>query len=315
MKKYGLFPVLLLGFIILFAVACERDQDGKDQSGKYNVVSTTGMINDIVVNVAGDLADTKVLMGPGVDPHLYKARASDVETLSDANIIFYNGLQLEGKIEHIFEKMKKQGITTVPVAESIDKTELLDSVDYPGSYDPHVWFDVILWKDAVRSVTDTLVKFDQQNGSVYRSNAELYLQKLDELHEYIVDKVSTVPEDKRVLITAHDAFNYFGKGYGFEVIGLQGLSTETEASTSDIREMADIIVAREIPAIFVETSVSPKSIQALRAAVRSKGYDVEVGGSLYSDAMGDAGTPEGTYMGMFKHNIDTISSALKGGGQ
>lgn len=304
--------VLFIAVAVLFAVSCENNSNRTDNDGKYNVVSTTGMINDIVVNLAAGHADTSALMGPGVDPHLYKATASDVETLSNADIIFYNGLQLEGKMEHIFEKMKKQGIKTVAVAGTIDDSLLLDSVDYPGSYDPHVWFDVKLWKYAVNSVLDTLVEFDPDNSSAYKSNAEKYLKELGELDGYIVEKVKTVPQDRRVLITAHDAFNYFGKGYGFEVIGLQGLSTETEASTSDIRRMADMIEKRKIPAIFVETSVSPKSIQALRAAVKSKGYEVELGGSLYSDAMGDPGTPEGTYKGMFRHNINTITSALDG---
>lgn len=310
MYKLKLILTMLIASVSFLLVTACDSKESKDT--RYNVVSTTGMIHDIVKNVAGDLANAKVLMGPGIDPHLYKATASDVDTLNRADVIFYNGLQLEGKMEHIFEKMKKQGKTTVAVAETIDDSRLIDSVDYPGSYDPHVWFDVNLWKYAVRSVADTLSEYDSENSSYYRNNAGKYLKQLEELDNYIRMKVETIPERKRVLITAHDAFNYFGSGYGFEVIGLQGLSTETEASTSDIRRMAELIVEREIPAIFVETSVSPKSIEALKAAVRSKGYGVRVGGSLYSDAMGDPDTPEGKYTGMFRHNIDTIASALKG---
>lgn len=310
MKSVHYLAVLVL---LIFTISCDNQKDPSVNDSKTNVVSTTGMINDIVKNVAGDLVENRALMGPGVDPHLYKATARDVETLSEAEIIFYNGLLLEGKMIDIFETMERRGIKTVAVAESIPESKLMDSKDYPGNYDPHVWFDINLWKNAVEKVRQTLIEYDKENSGIYSSNAERYLGELEQLHGYVQEKVMSIPEEKRVMITAHDAFNYFGKGYGFEVIGIQGISTDTEASTSDIRKLADFIVDRQIPAIFIESSVSPKSIQALKAAASSKGHEVKIGGSLYSDAMGDPGTPEGTYIGMFRHNIDTISSALNGG--
>ncbi len=310
MNVFHYIPVLLL---LVFTFSCHDQGNPEPGDAKIKVVSTTGMINDIVKNLAGDLVESEALMGPGVDPHLYKATARDVRTLSDADIIFYNGLLLEGKMSDIFETMERRGITTVAVAESIPESELMDSKDYPGNFDPHVWFDVNLWKIAAERVRETLIKYDKKNTEIYSKNADNYFNLLDKLHSYVSEKTKSVPTQKRVMITAHDAFNYFGKGYGFEVIGIQGISTDTEASTSDIRKLADLIVERKIPAIFIESSVSPKSIQALKAAVSSKGHEVKIGGSLYSDAMGDPGTAEGTYVGMFRHNVDTIISALSGG--
>lgn len=313
MKKITIKGWLIISLLLVFtAPSCNQNKNTQKDDGVINVVSTTGMINDIVVNIAGDLVSSVALMGPGVDPHLFRASANDVNVLSGADIIFYNGLHLEGKMSEIFKKMKNQGITTVAVAETIDKSKLLSPKEYEGNYDPHVWFNVSLWKSSVKSVRDTFIGFDPENKDHYENNYKAYINKLDELHNYVLEKAKTVPNDKRVLITAHDAFNYFGIGYGFEVIGLQGISTDTEASTSDVQRVTSTIVERKIPAVFIESSLSPKYIEAVKASVKSKGYDVKLGGLLYADALGNQGTPEGTYYGMFKHNIDTIANALGG---
>jgi manganese/zinc/iron transport system substrate-binding protein len=274
------------------------------------IATTTGMINDIVLNVGKELVSTQSLMGPGVDPHLYKASAKDVSTLSNADIIFYNGLHLEGKMTEVFENMSKRGIKTVAVAEAIDKSKLLQSPTYKGYYDPHVWFDAGLWSNAVESVTANLVAYDPENKEFYLQNSADYQAKLKTLGTFIHNKVNTLNENKRVLITAHDAFGYFGKAYNFEVIGLQGVSTDSEASTADLQNLSKLIVERQIPAIFVESSVSPKYIEAVKEAVNSKGFNVRVGGVLYSDALGNYSTPEGTYVGMFEYNVNTIVDSL-----
>jgi manganese/zinc/iron transport system substrate-binding protein len=273
------------------------------------------MIADIAQVVAGEHVKVRGLMGPGVDPHLYKASAGDVELLSGADLIFYNGLHLEGKMSEIFEQMKKRGIDTVAVTDGIDRSLLETPPQFQGNHDPHVWFDVTMWMTAVGTVRDTLISKDPGNADYYRSNTEAYLKELSALNEYVKSKAALLPEDKRVLITAHDAFNYFGRQYGFEVRGLQGISTVSEAGTQDVQNLAAFIVEREIPAIFVESSVPPKFIEAVQAAVESRGFDVKVGGSLYSDAMGNPGTPDGTYIGMIRHNIDTIVGALLNGGE
>lgn len=307
------YPVL---FSLLLAVplmlSCETTTESDTYEQKINVVSTTNIIHDIVENLAGELVKSTALMGPGIDPHLYKASAGDVDTLSNADIIFYNGLFLEGKLVDIFSNMNKRGIRTVAVAESIDESKLLSPEEFEGNFDPHVWFDVQLWQNAVIAVRNTLMDHDRNNSETYKKNAERYLNELDGLHNYVKEKAAELPEDRKILITAHDAFNYFGRAYGFEVIGLQGISTDVEASTSDIRRITSIIVEREIPAIFVETSVSTRYIEAVKAAVQARGFNVILGGTLFSDALGDPGTREGTYVGMIKYNVDTIVNALRG---
>ena len=300
-------------FIVFVLLSCSQSGNSdaeKGLSGKINIVTTTGMIKDIVLNVGGDKVEAISLMGPGVDPHLYKASAKDVNTLSEADLIFYNGLHLEGKMVDVFENMSKRGIDTVPVAESVDKSKLLRPESFQGYYDPHIWFDVELWVTAVNVVRDSLIRKDPVNKEIYIANAEVYLSKLNKLQQYVNKKVNTLHKEKRVLITAHDAFGYFGLAYGFEVIGLQGVSTDSEASTADVQRLSKLIVERNIPAIFVESSVSPKYIEAVKEAVRAKGFNVEVGGVLYSDALGNPGTPEAEYIGMFKYNVNKIVDSL-----
>ena len=212
----------------------------------------------------------------------------------------------------VLERMADGRTITVAVTDPIDRALLESPPEFQGNFDPHVWFDVTLWMKTVEQVRDTLAEADPGSAALYQANAERYLGELNDLHAYVLEQAKRVPADKRVLITAHDAFNYFGRAYGFEVRGLQGISTESQASTSDVQALADFITERQIPAVFVESSVPQRTIEAVQAAVRDRGFDVQIGGSLYSDAMGDPGTPEGTYIGMVRHNVDTIVGALLG---
>ena len=307
MRILGIFLIVVS---TVFLPSCEQqNKDKKHADGQLNVVATIGMIADIVNVVGGDHVKVTALMGPGIDPHLYKATAGDVSRLSGADIIFYNGLHLEAKMSEVLERMSNQ-VKTVAVTGRIDRSMLLTPPEFEGAFDPHVWFDVTLWKKAVEIVRDTLVEADAEHSENYGRNSTVYLEKLDELHEYVKTQAGRVPEKQRALVTAHDAFNYFGHAYGFQVRGLQGISTVTEAGTADIQELAKFIVQKQIPAMFVETSVSSRNIEAVQAAVKSRGFDVEIGGQLFSDAMGDPGTPEATYIGMVRHNIDTIVESL-----
>ena len=298
--------------IIVFTGCDSKKQPNAAAGDKLRVVTTIGMITDIVKNVGGERLEVTGLMGPGIDPHLYKASAGDVQRLTSAQLIFYNGLHLESKMGDILAKMSGD-TKTVAVTDAVDRSLLLTPPEFEGQYDPHLWFDVTLWMKAVGTIRDTLSEYDSDNTLMYWSNAERYLAKLGELHEYVKAQVERIPPEQRVLVTAHDAFNYFGKAYGFEVRGLQGISTATEAGIADVQGLATFIAKRRIPAIFVESSVSTRSLEAVKAAVKSKGFDVEIGGELFSDAMGNDGTPEGTYIGMVRHNIDTIVTALIGG--
>ena len=305
--------------IMMLAVACgnqpDKTRETKSKSeaaftqGPINVVTTIGMISDIVQQVGGERVKATGLMGTGVDPHLYKASAGDVERLAGADLIFYNGLHLEARMGGVLERMQNQ-VRTAAVTDKIDRSLLQAPPEFEGAYDPHVWFDVTLWMKAVELVRDTLVEMDADNASLYKTNASNYLTKLEELHNYVKRQAEKVPPDHRVLVTAHDAFNYFGRAYGFEVRGLQGISTATEAGTADVQKLVKFITARRIPAMFIETSVPRRSIEAVQAAVKSRGFAVRIGGELFSDAMGNPGTPEGTYIGMVRHNIDTIVTSL-----
>ncbi len=273
-------------------------------------VATTSMVADLVANVAGERADVTGLMGAGIDPHGYKASEGDVLTLAEADVVFYNGLHLEAKMADVLERVEGR-IETAAVAEGIAQEDLIHSPEFEGSYDPHVWFDVMRWRDAAREVRDVLVRIDPAHADVYRENERRYSRELARLDETVRALVETVPPERRVLVTAHDAFGYFGRAYGFEVHGLQGISTAAEAGARDVQELADFIAERRIPAIFVESSVPRQTIRAVQEAVRSRGFDVQIGGELFSDAMGDPGTPEGTYPGMVLHNVRTIVTALR----
>jgi len=301
---------LALLIAITFSLfSCKKDT--KKEHQKLNVVTTTTMITDLVKNIGGDHINLNGLMGSGVDPHLYKASAGDVNKLSTADIIFYNGLHLEGKLVEVFEKMGNQAKTPIALTEDIDKSTLIGSDYFASNYDPHVWFNIEYFKLFAKKVTAILSEKDAKNAANYIKNETQYLAKLETLQNKVKSVIETLPKEKRILVTAHDAFNYFGKNYGFEVVGLQGLSTATEAGVKDVQNLSKFIIDKKIKAIFVESSVPKRTIEALQAAVKSKGHDVEIGGTLYSDALGSAGTIEGTYIGMFEYNVNTIVNALK----
>jgi manganese/zinc/iron transport system substrate-binding protein len=305
--------MLVVALLALAASGCApvEDQAGPGETfkgdGPIRVVATIGMIAEAAERIGGERVDVTGLMGPGVDPHVYKATEGDVIDLADADLVLYNGLHLEAKLGDVLARIDRR---TVAVTERIPESRLLAPPEFQGLHDPHVWFDVRLWMLAVERVRDALVELDPPHAAAYRRNAAAYLDELDELDDYVKREAARVPAERRVVITAHDAFNYFGRAYGYQVRGLQGISTASEAGTADIQGLADFIAERRIPAVFVETSVSPRAIEAVREAVRSRGWDVQIGRHLFSDAMGDPGTPEGTYPGMVRHNVDSIVSGL-----
>lgn len=299
--------ILLFLLIVSVFSGCKNSAE---TDGKLKVVTTTNILADLVSEIGGDKVSLESLMGAGVDPHLYKASEGDVSKLYNADIIFYSGLHLEGKLVDIFEKMKSTK-NTVSVGDRLPKEQLISSVNFGGNYDPHVWFNIQFFKQFAQTVTDELSKADSENAETYASNNTEYQKKLDALEDEIKSIINTLPEEKRILVTAHDAFNYFGKAYDFQVVGLQGISTATEAGVKDVQEMSKFIIDNKVKAIFIESSVPRRTIEALQAAVISKNHDVKIGGSLYSDALGNPGTEEGTYIGMFRYNVNTIVNALK----
>lgn len=307
MKKTIVFIVSLSLAVTLLA-ACGASS-GEQDSGKLKVVATTTIIADVLRELSGDLVEVEALMGPGVDPHLYKASAGDVDRMVKADMVVYNGLHLEGRMSEVFEKIQNKIIFAVN--DNIDESRLLDSDTYAGYFDPHVWFDIIIWEDATRRMAEGLKELDPENAEEYDKNLARYLKELEDLDQYVRDRTEELDKDKRILITAHDAFRYFGIQYGFDVRGLQGISTDAEAGTSDIRNLADFIVEKEIKSIFVESSVPRKNIEALQEAVMAKGFQVEIGGELYSDSTGGVGTAAESFIGTVKSNIDTIVDALK----
>jgi manganese/zinc/iron transport system substrate-binding protein len=279
---------------------------------QLRVVATTGIVADAVRTVGGDRLRVDSLMGAGVDPHLYKASEGDVTRMAEARIIFYSGLHLEGKMAEVLEELTTRGVTTVAVSDGIPRASLRRAAEFHGSYDPHVWFDVSLWSEAVRKIRDALVAVDPRAADGYRRRAERHLAELRGLHAEVAARIATVPPAQRMLITAHDAFGYYGRAYGLEVHGVQGLSTSAEAGAADVQRLAGLIASRRIPAIFVESSVPVRIIEAVRAAVRARGFEVRVGGELFSDALGDPAGPAGTYLGMLRENTTTIVRALRG---
>lgn len=295
--------------VLIFSVLSGCSQNTID-SDKYTVVATTTMLADMARVIGGDLVEIEALMGPGIDPHLYNASAGDVDKMTRANLVVYNGLHLEGKMSEIFENLEREDLIIVEIVEGLKESELVTD-EKTGAHDPHVWFNVALWKKASVNLYDGLVAMDPDNKDIYKANFEKYQADLDDLDAYVKEQVALVPEKSRVLITAHDAFAYFGEAYGFTVMGLQGISTTSEAGTSDVTQLANFIVENQIKAIFVESSVPRKNIEALQEAVAAQGFNVEIGGELFSDSLGSQGTDAETYIGTVSHNIDTIVGALK----
>ncbi|MED3655908.1 zinc ABC transporter substrate-binding protein [Heyndrickxia sporothermodurans] len=310
MKKTKMFFLGLSIVVFLLSACTKASKDSKPIDGKIKVTTTIGMIKDIVDHVGGNYVKTIGLMKSGVDPHLYKASQGDIKKLEDADMIFYNGLHLEGKMVDIFEKLAKKK-ATVPVSKNIPETDLRTWDDGTEGHDPHIWFNVKHWITATETVRDALIKFDSKHKENYVNNADEYIEKLKELDQYTTEKIASIPKESRVLVTAHDAFGYFGDAYEIKVMGLQGISTASEYGAKDVSQLRDFLVDNKIKAVFVESSVPKKAINAVVEGAKKKGHEVKIGGELYSDAMGKEGTDEGTYIGMVKHNVDTIVNALK----
>lgn len=306
MLKKTINYLLFVGLVLV--TACKNNNP---KTSKLNVVTTTTMITDLVKNIGGEWVTVNGLMGAGVDPHLYKASEGDVTKLVNADIIFYNGLHLEGKLVEVFEKMKSSNKTPIALANALDKNTLIGSNYFASNFDPHVWFNIAYFKQFAKRVTQVLSQENPENEMYFKQNEKKYLAKLDALERTVKASIETLPIEKRILITAHDAFNYFGKNYGFKVVGLQGLSTATEAGVQDVQQLATFIIDNHVKAIFIESSVPKRTIEALQASVKAKGHQVIIGGTLYSDALGDPETKAGTYIGMFEYNVNTIVNALK----
>lgn len=303
---------LLIGLVLS---GCSKNQDVSNTSESttkdtIQIVVTIAQIGEPMEMIGGERVEVKSLMGPGVDPHLYEATQGDITTLQNADIILYNGLHLEGNMGEIFTKLSETK-PTFALGESLDQAMLL--TDDEGAIDPHIWFDLDLWKAALENATEELIKYSPEDEDYFEKNKQSYFSQIDDIKADAIEKLSSIPQEKRVLVTAHDAFGYFGQMFNIEVVGLQGLSTEDEVGLSDIQSTIDLLVEKQVPSVFVESSINQNSIQAVIEGAKKAGLDVSLGGELFSDAMGEAGTNEGSYLGMYEHNVDTIYHALKGG--
>ncbi|MEA2117866.1 metal ABC transporter solute-binding protein, Zn/Mn family [Halovibrio sp. HP20-50] len=298
------YAVILLGMLFLSTLAAADEKP-------LNVVATIGMIADVAQEVGGECVNVEAMMGPGVDPHLYQASASDVALLRNAEHILYSGYSLEGQLGSVLENFSTRTPTLAVAPASIGPESLITAQDVYG-IDPHLWMDVSLWAQTLPTLSDTFSEARPECATTIEANTERYQAQLQALHEWVKESIASIPEEQRVLVTAHDAFSYFGRAYDIEVEGIQGISTETETGIADIRSMADSVVTRNVPAVFVESTINPRTIQAVIDAARQRGHDVAIGGQLYSDAMGNEGTVDGTYMGMIYRNTQHIVEALGG---
>ncbi|MCU9612910.1 zinc ABC transporter substrate-binding protein [Caldibacillus lycopersici] len=308
-RLFKRISLMLIMAVIVFLAACSSQEGNGEADGKIQVVTTIAQIGEPISIIGGDKVEVKSLMGPSVDPHLYNATHGDITTMDNADIVFYSGLHLEANMVEIFEEIGK----TKPVAalgEAIPKEALL--YDETGAVDPHIWFDIDLWKQALHAAVEELKAFSPENADYFEENEQKYFAELDSLKEE-AKKLAEIPEEQRVLVTAHDAFGYFGRMHQIKVVGLQGISTESEIGVSDIQETIELIKQYKVPAVFIESSINKETIQAVMEGAKSEGLNIELGGELYSDAMGEAGTEVGTYIGMYRHNINTIYEALRKG--
>ena len=298
------------GFLIsMFLLSCSPQEEDSENTQPL-VVATTGMIADLVKNIGGEHLTVKGLMGPGVDPHLYKATQRDLSLLRRAEVVFFNGLHLEGKMGEVLESFSREK-PVFAIAEGIPTSRLIQVDEATGSVDPHVWFDVALWSEGISLVEARLSQVFPEYASTFSQNAQSYADSLEALNSWVKEQIGSLPAESRIMITAHDAFAYFGEAYGVEVRGLQGISTVAEFGLKDRKELVDLIVDRKIKSVFVETSVSSKSLEAVVADCKQRGWEVKIGGTLFSDAMGAADTPEGTYLGMVRSNVHTIIEGLE----
>jgi manganese/zinc/iron transport system substrate-binding protein len=306
MKRFTAIALpLMLGLVLL--AGCGGGGDG---SAGPQVIATTGMIGWLAGEVAGDAVSVFSLMGPGVDPHLYKASEGDVRRLGEAKLILYNGLHLEGKMGDILGKMGR-GRPVIAVTRDLPPAALRALAGTADQHDPHVWFDVSLWARTLTLIESELSAVFPEHAAGFAERARRLEAELAELDAWVAAEIAKVPAERRILITAHDAFGYFGDRYDIEVMGLQGVSTLAEAGLQDVESLVETIVSRSVKAVFVESSVPKRSIEAVQAACRDRGHAVAIGGELFSDAMGAAGSPEGSYPGMVRHNVHTIVEALK----
>lgn len=301
-----LFLLILIPVVIL--AACSNQTEARED-GKIYIVTTIAQIGEPLSVIGGEYVHVESLMGPSVDPHLYNATHGDIETISSADIIFYNGLTLEVNMFEIFEEIGEVK-PVLAIAETVPEEELL--YDENGAVDPHIWFDVDLWMTALDGAVEVIKEFDPEHADYYEENKQEYFAQLEELKKE-AELLQQIPKERRILVTAHDAFGYFGRMHDMEVVGLQGLSTEDEVGVSDIQETIQLIKEYQVPAVFIESSISEDTINAVIEGARSEGIDVSLGGELFSDAMGEPGTDEGTYIGMYRHNIQTIYEALNKG--
>ncbi|MBM4762881.1 zinc ABC transporter substrate-binding protein [Bacillus sp. B15-48] len=314
MKKFVVSVSLLM---LMVLVGCTKETIGEgnesvNEQESIRIVTTIAQISDPISEIGGDRVEVTSLMGPGIDPHLYQATQGDIRALQQADIIFYNGLHLEGNMGEIFANMSDSKMTFA-LGEVVNEDQLL--LDEEGAIDPHIWFDISLWKEALNGAVEQLKEYSPKDADYFEQNKLAYFTKLDELQSYSVNKIGEIQESKRILVTAHDAFGYFGRMNDIEVVGLQGLSTEDEIGISDIQSTVDLLIERQIPAVFIESSISDQSIKSVIEGAAAAGLEVSLGGELFSDAMGEYGTEEGTYLGMYRHNVDTIYKALIGGNE
>jgi manganese/zinc/iron transport system substrate-binding protein len=307
-----LVAALLAALPAALLPACARapDAPAPDSAESLTLVATVGMVADLVSAVAGDRATVHALMGPGVDPHLYAPTRSDIAQLLAADAVFAAGLHLEGKMSDALARAAAPTRPVVFLSETVDPTQLIHPDDLPDAHDPHLWMDPALWAQTIPAIRDTLAALDPDHAAGYRDRAAALESRLAQLDADTRAALHAVPPDARVLVTAHDAFHYLARRYGYEVVAIQGISTESEAGVRDIERLVDVLVSRRIPAVFVESTVSDRNIRALIAGAAARGHTVTIGGELFSDAMGPAGTPEGTYTGMIEHNARTIAAAL-----
>lgn len=313
MRRVRLVVALVLAVVVAaLASGCVASADGGgDVSGRQiRVTTTANFITDLAREIGGDRVQVTGLLGPGVDPHLYKASARDVQALRDADAIMYGGLELEGRMADLLEELSSRK-PTVAVTRDMPESQLRRPSEFEGKVDPHVWFSVPLWRHAATTTAEALAEIDPGSAGAYRARARAYVAELDALDAYVRERIASIPERSRVLITSHDAFGYFGREYDIDVVAIQGTSTQTEATTADIERVAGVIADRGVKAVFVESAVSPQTIDAVLAAAAQRGQEASVGGELFADAAGDEGTPEGSYIGMVRYNADLIAAGLR----
>jgi manganese/zinc/iron transport system substrate-binding protein len=302
---------LILSICIgIVLIGCRLDEGTSSEIGPIHIVTTTGIIEDVVTEIVGDSADVSAIMGPGTDPHIYKPAPSDIELLEEADVIIANGLHLEGKMAEMLEKYSKEKPVLI-VADGISEEDIIKSADFDDAHDPHIWFDTRIWMDGMRYITSELGKIDTNASEYYMENFTVYEERIAEMDEWIFEEISSLDSTSRTLITSHDAFSYFGRRYKIEVKGIQGISTLSEVGLKDVAEMVDFVIENEINSIFVETSTSDKTAQSIVDGAKDKGYELKLNGPLYSDALGEPDSEGGTYIGMIKENVRIIVEGLK----